>query len=434
MIFCVENQEIGDIILIKNKSMISKANVAAQFAGTLKYSYHSHALLALSQGTFIEAMNYVKNIRKFGVDLVCITELLTRFSDEYEDNWKVIRCKSLTNTQKENIENRSSYYFGQMYNKNILIRGAGGESKKHSSYCSELIARVYEDIGIEIKKRDVWPSHLNKLPKDNPELWEDVTDVYRQECSVFNNNALLNTLCKHDRHSKHLVLRANLGFRDIINTSNELHNYLLKNKDNDELLKSNEFADLYSQIIGEKTFYNQFILHFNMDDHKKNIEPMEFKGSWVVRDMKFEKQGFDNNVSSSVKLIEVKTQLYEKLSGFVIPYSESIVKCFKDNNEYCEVSSSIAMEMNKNITIFSNKDLFDSHIKIDSIADNYEEKFSVKTKLKHLLWLVYFLGEFKKITFEVLHTQENCENIVHKIAEIPTFDSFLSQCRDIKKA
>ena len=81
MPFCIKDQEIGDIILIKNKAITSKANIALQVLGSLKSTVHSHAILALFPGRYIEAMNYGKDNKKLGIDFLCINELLDRLSN-----------------------------------------------------------------------------------------------------------------------------------------------------------------------------------------------------------------------------------------------------------------------------------------------------------------------------------------------------------------
>jgi hypothetical protein len=421
MTFCIENQEIGDILLVKNKAIKSKLNVVLQFFGTFKKSEHSHALLALSQGTFIEAMSYDKSVQRFGVDVVCIKELLARFSDDYEGNWKVLRFKFLTDSQRDGIENRSAYYFGQIYNRNILIRGVGGKSYKSSSYCSELIARIYEDIGISMKKRDIWPTHLNSLEKNNPENWIDVTNLYNLHESDCITNNLQDSLCNHYRRTRYLMLQANLSFREICNTSEELH-------------ESGKIEELYEYFIGEKSFYDLFVSSFFKHENQEDITPPKSDESWVKSDIELKKRDCDESIAASVKIIEAIIMYYEKSFRLITPYMESIVKCFKEDNKYYELPSSIAIEINDKVTLFSNEDLFDSLMKIDLIVDSYEEKFLVKTKLRGLLWLAYFLGEFKRITFGISHTQESCKNIIDEIVELPTFDDFLIEHSNKKSA
>lgn len=53
--FCIESQEIGDIILISNKAYSSKIQRYLQTLGSLKLSKYSHAILALNKGIYIEA-------------------------------------------------------------------------------------------------------------------------------------------------------------------------------------------------------------------------------------------------------------------------------------------------------------------------------------------------------------------------------------------
>ncbi len=91
-IFCTDNQQIGDIILISNKAISSKIQQIGQTVFSCKKSNYSHAILSLGFGMFIEAM---KNNNKQKVDIFCIRELEERFKNEYENNWKVVRYKNL---------------------------------------------------------------------------------------------------------------------------------------------------------------------------------------------------------------------------------------------------------------------------------------------------------------------------------------------------
>lgn len=175
--FNVENQQPGDILLIKNKKSI--LNVIFQALGSCKKVSHSHAILCLGSGIFIEAMKYNGDSQdKFGIDILCIEELQERFKYQYENNWKVVRNNELSIECKNKLVQRAIFYYGQKYNKNFVVGTINNKKLWNASYCSELISRIYMDIGFSIRNGNVWPVHLSILPNTNSS-WEDVTADYK---------------------------------------------------------------------------------------------------------------------------------------------------------------------------------------------------------------------------------------------------------------
>jgi hypothetical protein len=80
--FCIESQEIGDIILVSNKAISSHLQRYGQTIYSRKYSGYSHAILALEKGIYIEAIK--DNSTKNNVTIFCIDELKKRLQKEYK--------------------------------------------------------------------------------------------------------------------------------------------------------------------------------------------------------------------------------------------------------------------------------------------------------------------------------------------------------------
>ena len=176
----IENLQIGDIILVNSKN---KINSFAQKLGTFKFikNYEfTHVILSLSKDLFIES-----NL-KIGVDVFDIKDLIERFLTIYDEKFLVIRNKNIQNNSKfqELIFTRAEYYYKQKYN-SIFI---SPKKQRAKSYCSEFIANVYKDVGINIKDKKLyptWPIHIYELlTKDE---WLNVTEEYKDYFVFYKN-------------------------------------------------------------------------------------------------------------------------------------------------------------------------------------------------------------------------------------------------------
>ena len=80
--FCIESQEIGDIILVSNKAISSHLQRYGQTIYSRKYSGYSHAILALEKGIYIEAIK--DNSTKNNVTIFFFFLLKKRLQKEYK--------------------------------------------------------------------------------------------------------------------------------------------------------------------------------------------------------------------------------------------------------------------------------------------------------------------------------------------------------------
>lgn len=155
----------GDVLLVTGNGKISSGLVAAQKV-IYSNSISSHVALGLGDGTFVHAT---------GDNGVHITFILDELKD-CKTGWKAIRLKGISEEQQDELSKAGLYFLRQDYNK--IFMGSGNE---HSSFCSELIAKVYERAGISIlgnkKPSKVTPAHFDQ-EADLLQDWEDVTEEY----------------------------------------------------------------------------------------------------------------------------------------------------------------------------------------------------------------------------------------------------------------
>lgn len=167
--------QAGDILLVTGQGKLSAPLVAAQKVIYSKAT-SSHVEFGLGDGCFVHATG------DGGVHLTFITEELK----QCERNWRAIRLKSITDEQQEILAAAGLYYLRQGYNK--IFMGNGNE---HSSFCSELAAKIYQKSEVEIlsKKQPskVAPAHFD-LEADVQADWEDVTDEYKSTIVSINND------------------------------------------------------------------------------------------------------------------------------------------------------------------------------------------------------------------------------------------------------
>lgn len=167
----------GDILLVTGQGKLSGPLVTAQ---KLLYSkaISSHVEFGLGGGSFVHATS------DGGVHLTFITEELKHC----EETWRAIRLKGITDEQQELLAAAGLYYLRQDYNKVFM-----GNGTEYSSFCSELVAKIYQksDIDILSKKQPskIAPAHFD-IEADLQVDWEDVTDEYKATIELICTNPL----------------------------------------------------------------------------------------------------------------------------------------------------------------------------------------------------------------------------------------------------
>jgi hypothetical protein len=167
---------IGDVLLVKGtKKLIPNALVAAQKV-IYRNTSSSHVAFSIGDGVFIHATS------KNGVHLTFFPDELMTCNDE----WRVIRLKGISNSDKDELAKSSLFYLRQNYNNKFM--GSGCDD---ASFCSELVAKIYRDAKIHIlNKRDpskIAPAHFDEQA-DLGTNWEDVTSEYSILLKEIQNN------------------------------------------------------------------------------------------------------------------------------------------------------------------------------------------------------------------------------------------------------
>jgi hypothetical protein len=155
----------GDIIFLSPES--KSPNTKAQSIIRRKSAIHSHVAVAVKQGNAIHAMP------KDGVHVTTIHSLLT----ERGIKFSVFRKKDLKSNEERlcRLEDKLWYFNRQKYNFWLFFR-----PRTNASFCSELVAKAYEAIGVKISERRpsaTLPVDIHNFVHENVE-WENITKTY----------------------------------------------------------------------------------------------------------------------------------------------------------------------------------------------------------------------------------------------------------------
>ena len=170
------NQLPGDIILVRGAGKSSDVIVALQRPLGFGEPRFSHAMLCLSPCLFIHS-------DENGVHLKTYSELFPAVYSSTE--MMAIRRRDMDGRSDEEadalrrlIQDRAQHYLGQAYNAAFVLKGLWKEYDT-TSFCSELIAKVYRDANLPLSRSNpqwVFPVHLQALETDAN--WIKVTDAY----------------------------------------------------------------------------------------------------------------------------------------------------------------------------------------------------------------------------------------------------------------
>lgn len=164
--------QTGDIILVTGKH--SHALVKAQKI-FVPSAVSSHVVIAHAETVCIDA------VPKDGVR----NRFLTDIFENVEDDWRVIRKKSLSQADQKNLLKASAFFLFQSY----LIHPSE-KIGKYKSYCSELARKIFAraDVPIDVPKTGlVMPAHFDLLQQNNSE-WFDVTTEVKSWFDVLRDN------------------------------------------------------------------------------------------------------------------------------------------------------------------------------------------------------------------------------------------------------
>lgn len=369
--FCIESQEIGDIILVSNKVISSHFQRYGQTIYSRKYSRYSHAILALEKGIYIEAMK--DNSTKNNVTIFCIDELKERLQKEYKDNWKIVRFKNINKDIQEKINHSAAYFYGQKYNSNPFYKKRYLKHNKNSSFCSELIQRIYEKSDIKIGKinQDIWPVHLDLLTKESKDKWEDITTQYNKKCTSLYNESFYVDLCKKSKSIRKYIFYANQEIANTIELTNLAKSFIetvINNLDNIEKYDKKSYDQLVKEYASKPTFYNQFIMpieseYENIEYNKNNTLDLG-TNSYVYENMSYD--NFNINFNKYNELLLSMINLCNQIINFIEIYFNNLLND-KANTEFTK-------QLNKLLNsypLYEEKDLLESEKSIISLKDKY---------------------------------------------------------------
>jgi hypothetical protein len=152
-------------------------NRTAQFLATGRRIGYSHVILCVIPGVYVHATT------GRGVSLLLAEDDAVNFPARHGTRWRVRRNKKISNSinLSAQVGIKAQYYIGQRYSSAFGISALLSDKWKDShALCSELIARIYAELGQEIVKRSpeqVLPVHLRRAT-ENSEHWIDVTEQY----------------------------------------------------------------------------------------------------------------------------------------------------------------------------------------------------------------------------------------------------------------
>ncbi|WP_323594424.1 YiiX/YebB-like N1pC/P60 family cysteine hydrolase [Aliarcobacter butzleri] len=152
--------QVGDVMIVKGKTIKSKILSIAQKA-LYWNNTSSHVLISLADGLYIHSTG------DKGVHIISFKELLPNI----ESNFKIIRLRNLDKTKINNLQKTITYYMNQEYNKAFFFE------IKNTSFCSQLIAKTYEQAAIKIFDKHhtfVTPADFER-EANSQNNWEDIT-------------------------------------------------------------------------------------------------------------------------------------------------------------------------------------------------------------------------------------------------------------------
>ena len=160
----------GDIILLASANDGKSRNRIAQMLLRRQTASYSHVAVSVGTYTAIHAMP------KDGVHALRTRDLL---GEPGTKRVLALRHKAIAESLDIQIRLRQRlfYYFKQKYNMTFMLRRADD-----ASFCSELAAKAYADVGLALshrKPKSVLPVDLESL-RDRSE-WTDVTSAYCPE-------------------------------------------------------------------------------------------------------------------------------------------------------------------------------------------------------------------------------------------------------------
>lgn len=178
----VDGLNIGDVMLVTGDHWQSKGLVALQKVVVSPSSRSSHVLFGLGDSTFVHAMPMG------GVHMITLADAI-----RYSKSWSVIRSNLDLTQKKHNLLKAALYFLHQQYNWNFI-----GPEKDDSSFCSELVVKIFQRAQTEIfkdqKAEKIRPGHFDDFLKLGS--WHNVTETYKNLAQATSSG--LNAVASHE--------------------------------------------------------------------------------------------------------------------------------------------------------------------------------------------------------------------------------------------
>lgn len=156
----------GDVFLMEGTTKFAPYLMTGQKLFIYDKTRSTHVMFSFGGGIFVHST------AKPGVEIISYREALP----ECKEGWRVIRNTKLTEDQRGELQKASIFYLQQGYNFSFMAPSNG-----HSSFCSELVAKIYDKAGIPLFDQDtgkVAPGHFDRVA-DEADDWLNVTDEYK---------------------------------------------------------------------------------------------------------------------------------------------------------------------------------------------------------------------------------------------------------------
>ncbi|TDK55439.1 hypothetical protein [Pseudomonas moraviensis] len=163
MDFDYDLPQLGDILLLRGKSLFTKPNMTIQSITRLQRSSYSHVAVVTGQNMIMDANP------RIGITL--------RQWDDVRHTYDVansllVRNRTLDQVAINSLIQRAKYYYGQKYKLTALIGNESTFSDNEGMVCSQFIAQIYLDCNLQCSEklsRKTLPIDIHTFTRSNPD-------------------------------------------------------------------------------------------------------------------------------------------------------------------------------------------------------------------------------------------------------------------------
>lgn len=155
--------QLGDILLLRGKSLFTKPNMTIQSITRLQRSSYSHVAVVTGQNMIMDANP------RIGITL--------RQWDDVRHTYDVansllVRNRTLDQVAINSLIQRANYYYGQKYKLTALIGSESKFSDNKGMVCSQFIAEIFQDCKLQCSQkmsRKTLPIDIHTFTRSNPD-------------------------------------------------------------------------------------------------------------------------------------------------------------------------------------------------------------------------------------------------------------------------